>query len=99
MGWVQSRWRQSLATSTVVSTETERVTGGVHQDPDVLLRLLCSHRGSQGDRVSDGGIQISDLEVEVHHRALRAVDGRPHRGSVVTGLLEHDVDRALRSRE
>jgi hypothetical protein len=72
--------------SAVVSAEAERVPGWVEKHSDVLLRLGCSHRGAQGERLSDRGIEIADLEVEVHHRALCTVDGRPYRGLVIGRL-------------
>ena len=67
--------------SAVVSAEAERVPGWVEKHSDVLLRLGCSQRGAQGERLSDRGIEIADLEVEVHHRALCTVDGRPYRNA------------------
>ncbi len=43
------------------------------------LRLGRTYRDSQGDRHGDRGIEVADLKVEVHHRALfprrRAANG------------------------
>lgn len=40
-----------------------------------------------------------DLKVEVHHRALFPVDGRPDGGPVAGRLLEHEIDGSLGSGE
>lgn len=53
----------------------------------------------QRHRIGHGLVQIADLEVEVHHGGLGAVGGRPDRRLVTVGLLEDEVDRALRRRE
>lgn len=50
-------------------------------------------------RLGDRGLEVSDLEFEVHHRALLPVEGRPHGGLVTGRLLEHDVDGSLGSGE
>ena len=71
--------------------------GWVEEHPDVLLWLGRGHRRSQSDRVGDRGIEVADLEVEVHHRALFPVDWRPDRGSIAGCLLEHQIDGSLRS--
>jgi hypothetical protein len=73
------------------------VAGRVEEHSDVLLRLGRSHRGSQGDRLGDRGIEVADLKVEVHHRALLPVDGRPNGGLVAGRLLEHEIDGSLGS--
>jgi hypothetical protein len=39
------------------------VPGWVEKHPDVLLRLGLSHRGSQGERFSDRGFEVADLDV------------------------------------
>ena len=69
--------------------------GWVEKHSDVLLRLGCRHCGAQGERFSDRRIEVPNLEVEVHHRPLGAVNGRPYRDLVIGRLLEHDVDRSL----
>lgn len=68
--------------------------GWVEEHSDVLLRLVTSHGSSEGERSGDRRIQTADLEVEVHHRTLFPVRGRPDRSLVVGCLLEHDVDGA-----
>jgi hypothetical protein len=62
------------------------VAGWIQENADVLLWLGRRHRGSQRDRLSDRGIEVTDLEVEVHHRALRLVHGRPDGGLVSVRL-------------
>jgi hypothetical protein len=62
----------------VVSAEAEGVTGWVEEHSDVLLRLVRSHRCSEGNGLGDRGIEVADLEIEVHHRTLLPVDWRPH---------------------
>jgi hypothetical protein len=76
----------------VVSAEAERVTGWVEEHSDVLLRLVRSHRCSEGNGLGDRGVEVADLEIEVHHRTLLPVDWRPYGGLVAGRLLEHDVD-------
>ena len=71
----------------------------IKEDANVRLGLMGRDRCSQSQRVGDSCVEIVHLEVEVHHRALRAVGGRPHRPLVVVSLLEHDVDGPLRGRE
>lgn len=75
-----------VSRSSLVETEAEGVAGGVEEHSDVLLRLVLGHRGAQGDR----RVQIADLEVEVHHRALSAIDRWPDRSPVAFGLLEYE---------
>src|SRR5580692_8039993 len=76
----------------IVSAEAEGVTGWVEEHSDVLLRLVRSHRCSEGNGLGDRGVEVADLEVEVHHRTLLPVDWRPYGGLVAGRLLEHDVD-------
>jgi hypothetical protein len=75
------------------------VTGRVEEHPDIVLRLANSDRGSECDCVGDRRVEVSDLKVEVHHRALLPVDGRPHGGPVAGRLLEYDIDGSLGSGE
>ena len=75
------------------------MAGWVEEDSDILLRLVLSRRCSEGERLSDCGIEVADLEVEVHHRTLFPVHGGPDGGLVVACLLEDDVDRPLRRGE
>jgi hypothetical protein len=75
------------------------VPGWVKEHSHRLLRLVRSHRRSEGDRLGDRGIEVPDLEVEVHHRTLLPVDGRPDRSLIVGRLLEHDEDGPLGSGE
>jgi len=53
------------------------VAGGVDEHANVLLRLVRSDSCSQGERLPDRRVEVGDLEVNVHHRTLFAVDGRP----------------------
>ena len=75
------------------------MAGRVEEHPDIVLRLVASDRGSEGDCLGHRGVEVCDLEVEVHHRALLPVDGRPHGGLVTGRLLEHDLDGSLGSGE
>jgi len=59
--------------STDMAFLLSRVTKG---HSDVLLQLDRSYRGSQGDRLADRGIEVADLKVKVHHRALFPADAR-----------------------
>ena len=61
----------------VVSAKAEGVTGWVEKHPDVVLRLVRSHRCSKGNGLGHRGVKVADLEVEVHHRTLVPVDRRP----------------------
>ena len=76
----------------IVSAEAEGVAGRVEEHPDIVLRLFRSDRGSEGHCLGDRGVQVSDLEVEVHHRALLPVGRWPYRGLVASRLLEYDID-------
>ena len=67
------------------------MTGWVEKHSDVLLRLVRSNRCSEGNGLGDSGVEVADLEVEVHHRTLLPVDWRPYGGLVAGRLLEHDV--------
>src|SRR5262245_43365935 len=82
--------------SAVVAAETERVAGRVEQNPDVVLRLVRGDRRAESYRVLDRRLEVTDLEVEMHHRTLLPVNGRPHRWRVSDRLLKHDEDRSLR---
>ena len=90
---------RALVSLVRVPAETEWVAGWVQENPDVLLCLGRRHRGSQRDGLSNRGIEVPDLEVEVHHRALFPVHGRPDGGLVSVRLLEHDVNGSLGSGE
>ena len=75
------------------------MSGWVEEHADVLLWLVNRNRRSEGERLSDRGIEIANLEIEVHHRTLFPVRGWPDGGLVVGCLLEHDVDGPLRRGE
>ena len=81
-----------LARSAFVAAETEGMAGRVEEHPDIVLRLVRSDRGSECDCLGDRQVKVADLEVEVHHRALLPVGGRPHRGLEAGRLLEHDIE-------
>ena len=51
------------------------MTGRVEKHPHVRLRLMLRQRRSEGRCLCDSGVEISDLEVEVHHRTLPALSG------------------------
>ena len=73
------------------------MTGRIEEHPDIVLRLFRSDRGSEGHCLGDRGVQVPDLEVEVHHRALLPVGRWPYRGLVTTRLLEYDIDGSFGS--
>ena len=75
------------------------MAGRVEEHPDIVLRLAGSDRGSEGECLGDRGVEVCDLQVEAHHRALLPVDGRPHGGLVTGRLLQHDIDGSLGSGE
>jgi hypothetical protein len=79
----------------LVEAEAEWVAGGVKEHANVLLRLVLGDDRSEGGRFSDRGVQVGDLEVEVQHRGLLSLLGRPHRALVVSCFLEDNVDRAF----
>src|ERR1700736_3157972 len=85
--------------SAVVAAEAEGMAGRVEDHPDIVLRLVRSDRSSECDSLGDRRVEVSDLEIEMHHRALLPVARRPHRGPGNTRLLEHDIDSSLRSGE
>lgn len=68
----------------VVATQAERMPGWIEQDPYVVLGLELDECGAQRHGIVNGGAEISDLEVEVHHRPLLSIDGRPRRRYVVS---------------
>jgi hypothetical protein len=76
----------------VVPAKAEGVTGWVEKHPDVLLQLVRSHRCPERNGLGDRGVKVADLEVEVHHRTLLPLDGRPYGGLIAGRPLEHDVD-------
>jgi len=61
----------------VVSAKAEGVTRWVAKHSDILLRLVRGQRCAEGNGLGDGGAEVADLEVEVHHRTLVPVDRRP----------------------
>jgi hypothetical protein len=75
------------------------VSGRVEEHSDIVLWLLGSDRGSECDGLRDRRIEVTDLEVEVHHRALLPVGRRPYGRAVIGRLLEHDIAGSLGSRE
>src|SRR6188508_1563297 len=56
-----------------VEAEAERMAGRVDEHPHVLLRLVRRQRGPERHCLLDGGVEVADLEVEVHHRPLLAL--------------------------
>lgn len=67
----------------------------VEKDSDMVVRLGCGERCSQSDCLLGRGVEVVNLEVEMHHRALCAFDRWPYRCVVVGRLLEHDESRAV----
>ncbi|GAA3035728.1 hypothetical protein GCM10020229_53890 [Kitasatospora albolonga] len=80
--------------SAVVAAEAEGVAGRVEQHPDVGLWLVVRQGGAEGEGLGHRVLQVPHLEVEVHHRALRALARGPDRGPVAVRLLE-DQEGAL----
>jgi hypothetical protein len=78
-----------------VAAQAERVPGRIQEDPDIVPRLEAGDPSAKGHGVGDGSVEVLDLDVEVHHRALLAGDGWPDRRYVVLGELEDHVDRVL----
>jgi len=64
-------------------------------DPHVVLWLEVRDRGTQCHGFGNGGGEISDVKVGVHH-ALLPIDGRPPWRQVTLRLLKDGVDRTLR---
>src|ERR1700683_4988001 len=67
----------------------------VEEHADVVPWLVLRHGRSQGNSLSHGRIEVTDLEVEMHHRTLGLVYRRPDRGLVAGRFLEHDVNGTL----
>ena len=67
----------------------------VEQHPDMLLRLMPGHGGAEGNRLGDRGLEVTDLEVEMHHRALPPRRGRPLGGLIIRRLLENEINGSL----
>ena len=49
----------------------------IEQHPHGLLRLEAGERRTELDRMPDGGRQVTDLDVQVHHHLLLPLRGRP----------------------
>jgi hypothetical protein len=75
------------------------VPGWVKEDADIALRLMSGNDRSESDSLGDRGIEITHLEVKVHHRTLLAVRGWPDRGRVISRFLKHHVHGSFRRRE
>lgn len=88
-----------LLRSVRFDAEAEGVSGWVKEHTDVLLRLSSSQRGAQRDRIGDRRVEVTDLKIEVHHRALLSVGWWPHWGLVAVRLLKDEKDRSLASAE
>ena len=71
----------------------------VKENTDVLLRLSGSQRGAESDRIGDGGVEVTDLKIEVHHWVLLPVGWWPRRSLVAVRLLKDEKDRPLGSGE
>jgi hypothetical protein len=91
--------RCALLRSVRFEAQAEGMSGWVKEHTDVLLRLSSSQRGAQSDRIGDRGIEITNLKIEVHHRALLPVGWWPHWGLVAVRLLKDEKDRSLGSGE
>jgi hypothetical protein len=85
--------------SVLLSTEAERVTGGIKEYSDVLLGLVRRHRRSERDCLGDSRVEVAYLKVEVHHWALVSRFRWPDRWLKVKGLLEDDVYRSVGRRD
>lgn len=59
----------------VVAAEAQRVADWVEEHAYVFLRLVLGQRRSERNRLGNRGVEVVDLEVEVHHRTLLAVHG------------------------
>jgi hypothetical protein len=71
------------------------VAGWIKQHSHVLLRLMTRDSRTESDCVRRRRIEVADLKIEVHHRSLGTVYGRPDGSLVISGFLEHDVDLAF----
>jgi hypothetical protein len=69
--------------------------GRVDQYADMLLGLVIGNLRSERNGVGYGRIEVSDLEIEMHHGALPSLNGRPHGWHVALSLLEDEIDRPL----
>ncbi|MDQ1424373.1 MAG: hypothetical protein QOD72_1871, partial [Acidimicrobiaceae bacterium] len=56
----------------VVPAQAKRMSSRVEQYPHVVLRLEAGDLRAQSDSLGDSSVEIGDLDVEVHHRALIA---------------------------
>lgn len=81
------------------SAEAERVACRIEENSDVLLELLRRDGRSERDCFCHRRVEVANLKVKMHHRALAARIRRPHRRPVVGRFLEHDVDMTFRYRE
>ncbi len=71
------------------------MAGRVEQHTNVLSWLVLGNRRSEGD----GGFEVADLEVEVHHGPLGALSWRPYGSLVIHRRLEHDEDGTVGRRQ
>ncbi len=51
----------------------------IEKNSNVLLGLVCRHDCSEVHRFGDRAVEVTDLEVQVHHGTLLPHDWRPYR--------------------
>jgi hypothetical protein len=64
------------------------VAGRIQADPHVVLGLEVRQGSALGQRVRDPGLQVIDLDLQVHHHLLLSRAGRPDRADVARFGLE-----------
>lgn len=68
------------------------MSGGVDDDPDLLLGLVLRQAPTEAQRGRDRRLEIAHLDVEVDLHLLLALERRPLRLDVVALQLEAQVD-------
>lgn len=71
------------------------MSGGVEQNPHILLRLVFGQLGTQADGPINLSCQVADLEVQVRHRLLLPSTAGPNRALVGGTALDAEVGDAL----
>jgi hypothetical protein len=61
--------------------------------------LVIRKNSPESHRLGDRRIEVTHLEIKVHHRTLLASQWGPHGRRVTSRLLKYDVHGPLRRRE
>jgi hypothetical protein len=71
----------------------------IEQHPDVVLRLMLGESRTHLERVGNRGLQVADLDIEMHHHLLTTWHGGPHGRHELRRGLNRQIGDPFRRRK